>query len=80
MLVVTSERIAGRQIVETLGLVRGATVRSKHVGTDFVVGLRNIVGGEQNGYSVLMSGAREQALDRMIAEATKSHAGAVVAL
>ncbi|KIC48899.1 YbjQ family protein [Tateyamaria sp. ANG-S1] len=80
MLVVTSETIADRRIVETLGLVRGATVRSKHIGTDFVAGLRNLVGGEQTGYSALMAGAREQALDRMIEAATELQADAIVAV
>ncbi len=80
MLVVTTENVAGRPAVETLGLVRGATVRAKHFGTDFVAGLKMIVGGELRGYSSLLAGAREQALDRMIAEAEALGANAIVGM
>ncbi|MDF1871411.1 YbjQ family protein [Vannielia sp.] len=80
MLIVTTETIAGREIVETLGLVRGATVRSKHLGTDIVAGLKTLVGGELTGYSSLMAGAREQALDRMEAEAQKLGADAIISM
>lgn len=79
MLVVTTAEIAGHRIAETLGLVRGSTVRAKHVGTDIVAGLKNLVGGEVRGYSSLMAGAREQALDRMIEEGRKLGADAIVA-
>ncbi|MEL7117121.1 MAG: YbjQ family protein, partial [Pseudomonadota bacterium] len=68
----------GREIAETLGLVRGATVRSKHIGTDIVANLRNLVGGEQKGYSSLLAGAREQALDRLTAQAREMGADAIV--
>lgn len=78
MLICTTPTVAGREITETLGLVRGATVRAKHVGTDIVAGLRNLVGGEQTGYSSLLAGAREQALDRMKADAHQMGADAVV--
>ncbi len=78
MLIATTPTIAGRDIAETLGLARGATVRAKHVGTDIIASLRNLVGGEQTGYSSLLAGAREQALDRMIADATRLGADAVV--
>ncbi len=78
MLIVTTPTVAGRDISETLGLVRGATVRAKHIGTDIVAGLRNLVGGEQTGYSSLLAGAREQALDRMIADAQTMGADAIV--
>lgn len=78
MLIVTTHTIAGREIVETLGLVRGATVRAKHIGTDIMAGLRNIVGGEVKGYSSLLAGAREQALDRMTEEAQNLGADAIV--
>ena len=78
ILIATTDGVAGREVVETLGLVRGATVRAKHVGTDIVAGLRNIVGGEVKGYSSLLAGAREQALDRMRDEAARLGADAVV--
>ncbi|APE43270.1 hypothetical protein BOO69_07445 [Sulfitobacter alexandrii] len=78
MLIATTEGIAGREVVETLGLVRGATVRAKHIGTDVLASLRNLVGGEMKGYSSMLAGAREQALDRMAAAARDLGADAVV--
>ena len=78
MLIATTDSITERKTVQTFGMVRGATVRSKHIGTDIVASLRNLVGGEQTGYSSLLAGAREQALDRMVAEATQLGANAVV--
>lgn len=80
MLVSTTAEIAGHVATETLGLVRGSTVRAKHVGTDIVAGLKNLVGGEVKGYSSLMAGAREQALDRMLDEARGLGADAVVGM
>ncbi len=79
MIIVTTEAVAGREVVETLGLVRGSTVRAKHIGTDIVASLKNLVGGEVHGYSSLLAGAREQALDRMVEEARAVGADAVVA-
>jgi uncharacterized protein YbjQ (UPF0145 family) len=78
MIVVTSETVANHRIVRTLGLVRGNTVRARHVGKDILAGLRNIVGGEIHEYSKLMAESREQTLDRMIAEATQLGANAIV--
>ena len=78
MIVLTTDTFPGRE-VEPLGLVRGSTVRAKHIGSDIVAGLRNIVGGEVKEYASLMAGAREQAYDRMIAEARKLGADAVIA-
>lgn len=80
MLIVTSEQIAGAEIVESLGLVRGATVRAKHLGTDIVAALKQLVGGELTGYSSLLAGAREQAIDRMIRDAEAIGADAIVAM
>jgi len=80
MMTVTTPTIAGREVHETLGLVRGSTVRAKHIGSDIVASLRNLVGGEVREYAQLLAGAREQALDRMIAEAEKLGADAVVGL
>ena len=79
VLVVTSEQVAGRQIVRTLGLVRGNTIRARHIGKDIMAGLRNIVGGEIHEYAKLIAEAREQALDRMTDEARSMGANAVVA-
>ena len=80
MIVATSETIAGYQIAQTIGVVRGSTVRTKHVGTDIVAGLKTIIGGEVRGYSSLMAGAREQAIDRMIEDANRYGADAIVAV
>ena len=66
--------------VEPLGLVRGSTVRAKHIGSDIVAGLRNLVGGEVREYGALLSGAREQALDRMTEQARGLGADAVIAV
>ncbi|MDF0602372.1 YbjQ family protein [Psychromarinibacter sp. C21-152] len=79
MLVVTTDGVPGREISEVLGLVRGSTVRAKHLGTDIVAALRNLVGGEVREYAALMAGAREQSIDRMIDEAYQLGADAVVA-
>ena len=78
ILIATTDSIAGRDVVETFGLVRGATVRAKHIGTDVLASLRNLVGGEMKGYSSLLAGAREQALDRMCEAARAQGANAVV--
>ncbi len=78
MQILTTDHVPGREI-EALGLVRGSTVRAKHIGTDIVAGLRNLVGGEVREYASLMAGAREQALDRMIEEARAQGADAVIA-
>ena len=67
MIVVTSETIAGKKVVRTLGLVRGNTVRARHIGKDIMAGLRNIVGGEVHEYAKLIAESREQTLDRMTA-------------
>ncbi len=69
MIIVTSENIAGKRVVRTLGLVRGNTVRARHVGKDIMAGLRNIVGGEIHEYAKLIAESREQTIDRMVADA-----------
>lgn len=79
MIVVTSETVTGKRIVKTLGMVRGNTVRARHIGRDIMAGLRNIVGGEIHEYAKLIAESREQSLDRMIAEAETLGANAVVA-
>jgi uncharacterized protein YbjQ (UPF0145 family) len=78
MLIVTSETIANHRIVKTLCLVRGNTVRARHVGRDIVAGFRNIVGGEIHEYTKLMAESRKHTLDRMIAEAELLGANAIV--
>jgi uncharacterized protein YbjQ (UPF0145 family) len=78
MIVVTAERIEGKRITETLGLVRGSTIRARHLGHDVMAGLRNIVGGEITDYTVMLAQAREEALQRMIEQAEKMGANAVI--
>ena len=79
MIIVTSENIAGQRIVKTLGIVRGNTVRARHVGKDIIAGLRTLVGGEIHEYSKLMAESREQTIDRMVVEAKMLGANAIVA-
>ena len=79
MIVVTSETIAGKKIVKTVGLVRGNTIRARHIGKDIIAGLRTIVGGEIHEYAKLIAESREQTIDRMIAEAESLGANAIIA-
>jgi uncharacterized protein YbjQ (UPF0145 family) len=78
MILSSLETVQGFEIVETLGLVRGNTVRVRHIGNDILAGLKNIVGGEIMAYTELLVDAREQALDRMIADANGLGADAVL--
>ncbi|MCP4580667.1 MAG: YbjQ family protein [candidate division Zixibacteria bacterium] len=80
MTVVTSDTISGKKIVEVMGLVRGNTIRARHFGRDFLAQLRNVVGGEVTEYTKMIAESREQALDRMVAEARKRGANGVVAV
>nr|WP_235868179.1 heavy metal-binding domain-containing protein [Paremcibacter congregatus] len=80
MLMVTTEEIAAQEIVESLGLVRGSTVQSKHIGRDIMAGLKTIVGGELRGYTELLEDARETALRRLEDNARAVGADAVVNL
>ncbi|MBC8324421.1 MAG: YbjQ family protein [Verrucomicrobia subdivision 3 bacterium] len=80
IIVVTSPTIPGKKIVRALGLVRGNTIRARHVGKDIMAGLRNIVGGEVTEYAKLLAESREQALDRMLAEAEKLGANGVISM
>jgi uncharacterized protein YbjQ (UPF0145 family) len=78
MIITTSDSVPGKRIVRTLGLVRGNTIRARHLGRDFLAGLRNIVGGEVVDYTKMLAEAREQALDRMVTEAESLGANAIV--
>lgn len=80
MILVTTETVPGRQITRVLGLVRGNTIRGHHVGKDIMAHLRNAAGGEIHEYTKMMAESREQAIDRMIDEASALGANAVVAL
>ncbi len=78
MLLATTDAIPGKTITKCLGLVRGNTIRGRHVGKDILAALRNIVGGEITEYTKLLGESREQALDRMSEEAKKLGANAIV--
>ena len=78
MILATSYEIEGRKITEVLGLVRGNTIRSRHLGRDIMAALRSIVGGEVSEYTKLFAEAREQALDRMVSEARSLEADAII--
>lgn len=80
MILTTTEQVPGYEVVEILDVVRGSTVRARHVGRDITAGLRNIVGGEVTSYTELMSDAREQAIYRMIADAEELGADAVICM
>ena len=78
MIIVTSSGIEGRKIVKTLGMVKGSTIRARHIGRDIKAGLRGIVGGEISEYTKLMAEAREEAILRMVEQAEKMGANAIV--
>lgn len=80
MLMTTQQRFQEYEIVETLGLVRGNTIRARHIGQDIIAGLRTIVGGEIVEYTKMLAEAREQALDRMLREARDLGADGIVGL
>lgn len=80
MLYVTTETIAGKTVLETLGIARGSTVRSRNIGRDIFASLKNIVGGEIEEYTKLQADAREQALQRMIEDAKNMGADAIVSV
>lgn len=78
MIIVTTLDVQGKQIKRTLGMVRGSSIRSRHIGQDIMAVLRNIAGGEVREYTKMLAEAREQALDRMVEEARTLEADAVV--
>ena len=80
MIVVTTFEVPGKRIVRTLGLVRGNTVRARHLGKDLLAVFRNVVGGEVHEYTKLLAESREHALDRMVEEASSLGGNAVVAM
>ena len=80
MMITTTDNIPGKKIVKVVGLVRGNTIRARHIGRDILAGLRNIAGGEIVEYTKMVAESREQSLDRMIAEAEAKDANAIVCL
>jgi uncharacterized protein YbjQ (UPF0145 family) len=80
MMIVTTDLIPGKKVVRTLGLVRGNTIRARHVGKDILAGLKGLVGGEIAEYTKMVAESREQCLDRLSEEAEAMGANAVVGL
>lgn len=78
MIVVTTADVAGSVITETLGMVRGSSIRTRHVGRDVMAMMRNLAGGEVHEYTKVLAEAREQAIDRMVEEAQALGADAIV--
>ncbi|MGC6418966.1 MAG: YbjQ family protein [Bradymonadia bacterium] len=78
MIMTNVESVPGRTIIAHYGLVQGSTIRAKHIGRDFMAGLKNLVGGELKGYTELLIESREQALERMAEQARELGANAVV--
>ena len=80
MMLSTTFELPGYKITENLDVVRGSTVRARHLGRDIMAGFKNIIGGEISGYTELLADAREQAIDRMIADADHLGADAVIGM
>ncbi len=80
MLITTSEKIEGKNVIETLGLVKGNTVRAKWIGKDILAALRNLVGGELREYTEMLNDAREESINRMVKDAEKLGADAIISM
>jgi len=80
VIITTSDQIEGKTIINTIGLVKGSTIRARHLGKDIMAGLRGIVGGEISEYTKMMAEAREEAIQRMVEDAEKKEANAVVSM
>ncbi|TET16765.1 MAG: YbjQ family protein [Dehalococcoidia bacterium] len=80
MIITTSDHVEGKTVVKTVGLVKGNTIRARHVGRDIKAGLKSLVGGEITDYTKMMSDAREQAIQRMVEDAKEKGANAIVSM
>ena len=78
MIITTTETIPGKEVSEILGVARGSTVRARNIGRDMMAGMKNIVGGEISEYTKLQANSRDQAIQRMMADAKKLGADAVI--
>jgi len=78
VIITTSEQIEGKNITRTIGMVKGSTIRARHLGRDIMAGLRGVVGGEITEYTKMMAESREQAIQRMVEDAEKQGANAIV--
>ena len=80
MILSTSGQIEGKKIVKTVGLVKGSTIRARHLGKDIMAGFRGMVGGEITEYTKMMAEAREESIQRMVEDAEKKGANAIVSM
>ena len=80
MILATTEAVSGYRVVRTLGMVRGSSVRVRHIGRDIIASLRNLAGGEVHEYTKLLAEVREQAVDRMVVEAEALGANGILAI
>jgi len=80
MIITTSGQVEGKTITRTIGLVKGSTIRARHLGRDLMAGFRGMVGGEITEYTKMMGEAREQAIQRMVEDAEKQGANAIVSM
>jgi len=80
MIITTSGQVEGKTIAKTVGLVKGSTIRARHLGKDIMAGLRGMVGGEITEYTKMMAEAREEAIQRMVKDAEKQGANAIVSM
>jgi uncharacterized protein YbjQ (UPF0145 family) len=80
MIITTSGQVEGKTIARTVGLVKGSTIRARHLGRDVMAGLRGLVGGEISEYTKMMAEAREEAIQRMVEDAKKQGANAIISV
>jgi uncharacterized protein YbjQ (UPF0145 family) len=80
MIITTSEQVQGRTIAKTIGMAKGSTIRARHLGKDIMAGFRGMVGGEITEYTKMMAEAREESLQRMIADAEQQGANAIIGM
>ena len=80
MLITSTENVPGKRVTKVIGLVQGSTVRAKHVGRDIAAGLKGLVGGELSGYTELLVESRNQSIQRMVQQAEKYGANAIVSV
>jgi len=80
MIITTSGQVEGKTIAKTVGLVKGSTIRARHLGKDIMAGFRGMVGGEITEYTKMMAEAREEAIQRMVEDAEKQGANAIVSM
>jgi len=80
VIITTSGQVEGKTIAKTIGLVKGSTIRARHLGKDIMAGFRGMVGGEITEYTKMMAEAREEAIQRMVEDAEKKGANAIVSM